>query len=129
MGAVTANGNGSEITGVLTCLPHTFLAVISNNKTGNRALFTCRRDNLNHVIAVLIAGAFAFCKADSLPDDFSLFINAAAELCFGAWNQLKRNLVSFLLKLTRKGQFCHFVQNIILDFQQRLIIGSHVFSS
>ena len=63
-----------------------------------------------------MAGALSFCQADSLTDDLSFLVNAAAELCFGPRNQMKGDFILFLCKLTVKCQLRDLVQDVIFDF-------------
>ncbi len=122
IGTVTAHGNRPELAGVHAGLSKTVLAVVCNGVTGNRTSFTGRTDNLNDVSIILRAEIFAFCQAHSLADDFPFLVNTAAELRYRAWNQLFRNKIALFFQRSVKSQLCYFIQHVMLDFNDILII-------
>ena len=57
IGTVMAHGNGSEVTGILTCLSHTLLAVVGYDVAGNGTSLTGGADNLYNVLRIFSTGA------------------------------------------------------------------------
>ena len=129
MGTVTANRDRTKVTCVLTGFTHTFLTVIGYNESCDRTLLTCRRDNLNDIVALFVTRTFSFRETDSLTDDLSLLIYAATELCLRARDQFERDIVSLFLESAFKSQPGNCAQHVILDLKQCLIVGFHTISS
>ena len=112
---IIAHRNGSEGTGALARLTHTFTAVVRNRIGGNRALLTGRIDDLDHIIRVSSRRALAFRKTDPLSDYFSLFINTAAVMGLRSGNHFARKFVPFIIhQLILPCQLRYLVKYIML---------------
>ena len=112
---IIAHRNGSEGTGALARLAHTFTAVVRNRIGGNRALLTGRIDDLDHIIRVSSRRALAFRKTDPLSDYFSLFINTAAVMGLRSGNHFARKFVPFIIhQLILPCQLRYLVKYIML---------------
>ena len=129
MGTVAADRDRTKVTCVLTGFTHTFLTVIGYNESCDRTLLTCRRDDLNDIVALFVTRTFSLRETDSLTDDLSLLVYAAAELCLRARDQFERDIVSRFLQLSLKSQLGNCAQHVILDLKQCLIVGFHTLSS
>ena len=105
MGTVAADRDRTKVTCVLTGFTHTFLTVIGYNESCDRTLLTCRRDDLDDVIALFVTRTFSLRETDSLTDDLSLLVYTAAELCLWTRDQFERDIVSLLFQLSLKSQF------------------------
>ncbi len=124
MGAFSAHFNGTEFAGIDTCLSNTVLAVFRNGITGNGTVLTGRADNLNYISVIRNSWRLPFCQADSLPNDFSLLVDTAAELWRGPRYQFQCNVISFCIQFSGKCQFCNFIEHIMFD-SNYIFISEH----
>ena len=118
MGTVAADRDRTKATCVLTGFTHTFLTVIGYNESCDRTLLTCRRDNLNDIVALFVTRTFSLHETDSLTDDLSLLVYTAAELCLWTRDQFERDIVSLFLESALKSQPGNCAQHVILDLKQ-----------
>ena len=102
MGTMASHLDRTKVTCVDTCLSDTVLAVVGYNITGDRAIFTCRTDDLDDIAVVMHARCLSLCQADSLADNFSFFIDTATELRCWSRNQRLRNAVPLLFQFICK---------------------------
>ena len=80
VGTVMSRFNCPKLTGIDTCLSKTVLTVLCYCVAGDRTVFAGRRNNLDDIAIIFRSRSFAFCEADSLADDLTLFVDTAAEL-------------------------------------------------
>ena len=126
---ISCHRNSTKLTCLHTFLAHTFLTVIGYNESCDRTLLTCRRDNLNDIVALFVTRTFSLHETDSLTDDLSLLVYTAAELCLRTRDQFERDIVSLFLESALKSQLGNCAQHVILDLKQCLIVGFHTISS
>ena len=116
MSAAVSNGDSAKVTGILTGFSHTVPAVVRHYIGGNGTLLAGCLDYLNHIHGIHSHRTFAFGQTDSLFDNLSFFINAAAELGLRAWEHFVREFVSLFLQSAFPCQLRHLPKQIMLNF-------------
>ena len=116
VGTVMSRFNCPKLTGIDTCLSKTVLTVLCYCVAGDRTVFAGRRNNLDDIAIIFRSRSFAFCEADSLADDLTLFVDTAAELRCRSRNKLQREVITLFFKFTCKSKLCYFEQYVMFDF-------------
>ena len=124
VGTVMSRFNCPKLTGIDTCLSKTVLTVLCYCVAGDRTVFAGRRNNLDDIAIIFRSRSFAFCEADSLADDLTLFVDTAAELRGRSRNKLQREVITLFFKFTCKSKLSNSTSCLILiTFPSAFIIN------
>ena len=116
VGTKSSRLDRTKFTCIDTCLSKTVLTVLCYCVAGDRTVFAGRRNNLDDIAIIFRSRSFAFCEADSLADDLTLFVDTAAELRGRSRNKLQREVITLFFKFTCKSKLCYLEQYVMFDF-------------
>ena len=97
--------NRAEMAGIIAGMPQASVAVVGDRISCKRAVIACGRDDLDDILCVFLSGAEPSCHADSLADDFTFAIDAAAVLRMRSRNHFFRKKFLLFFEFAIPGKF------------------------